>query len=420
MRKHFCLALLSLLALCLAPTLAAEDWPRFRGPEGTGISAEAGLLDSWDEGGPKELWRRPLGRGFSGVSAVGNSLYTLFADRSGEYLVSLATADGSERWRYRLDDLYADSQGDGPRSTPTVSDGVVYAYGAQSMLAAVDAESGKKIWSQDLKKSLGARPPRWGTSAQPVVDGDLLLVDVGGRDGASVAAFRKLTGVLVWSAGSDKAGYSMPLLVEVGGVRQAIFFTATQILAVRPQSGEVLWREPWSTSYNVNAAAPILVPPSRLFISSGYDTGSALFEIETEGDRASVRKVWDQRRMKNQFSSSVLYRGAIFGFDNSILKAIDPATGEELWKARGFQHGSLTAADGKLFVLGEGGRLALVEATAEAYREISSVEPFKAKAWTVPTLADGVLYLRNESEIIALDVKNSASTSTQPSETTAK
>ncbi|MEM7050313.1 MAG: PQQ-binding-like beta-propeller repeat protein [Acidobacteriota bacterium] len=397
------LALWLLATLCALPALAF-DWPRFRGPEGTGVSSETGLLDAWPAEGAEMLWQRDLGRGFSGISVVEDGVFTLFANGDGEFLIRLDAASGGEKWRYRLDGLYRDNQGDGPRSTPTVDDGIVYAYGARSVLVAVDANSGKALWSQDLKKSLGARPPRWGTSAQPLVVDDLVLVDVGGRKGASIAAFKKLTGVVAWTTETDKAGYSTPLLLEVGGRQQVIFFTASQLVALDPGNGDLLWKHSWSTSWDVNAAAPIAVPPNGLFVSSGYDTGSAFYRLTAEGERRDAVEVWRQRRMKNKFSSSVLYEGHLYGFDNSILKCLDAATGEERWKTRGFEHGSLTLADGKLFILGEGGRLALAEASPESYRELSSFQLFNGKSWTVPTLAHGKLFLRDERQIVALDV----------------
>jgi len=388
------------LAAVAAPA-AATDWPQFRGPQGDGISAETGLLEDWPESGPPELWRVPLGEGYSGLSVVDGRVYTLFADKSHELVVALDAASGKELWRHQLDRKYFDGQGNGPRSTPTVDDGMVYVLSALGRLAALDAETGKELWSQDLKESFGARPPRWGISTSPRVVGNLLLLDVGGRDGASLVALRKSTGVVAWTAGNDRAGYSVPLPITVDGRDLVVFFTGTQLVAVSPEDGEELWSLEWKTSYDVNAAAPVFVPPDRLYVSSGYDTGAALLELSAEGGEVSAREVWRSRRMKNQFSSSIYLDGHIYGFDNAILKCLDAATGEEAWKARGFGHGSLTYADGHLYVLSDRGRLALVEATPETYREVASFEPLDGKCWTVPTVAGGRLLLRNEEVLAA-------------------
>ena len=168
----------------------------------------------------------------------------------------------------------------------------------------------------------------------------------------------------------------------------------------------LVWTKPWKTSYDVNAATPIFIPPNRLFVSSGYDTGAGLFEIAKKGDGVEAKEVWTARGMKNQFSSSVWVEGAIYGFDNKVLKALDPVTGQDLWRERGFSHGSLFWADGHLIIYGEYGNLVLAEVSREGYEAKATAEPLgKAKSWTVPTLADGYLYLRNEKELASVDLR---------------
>jgi outer membrane protein assembly factor BamB len=382
----------------------AGDWPQFRGPMRDGVSQETGILDSWPEDGPRVLWRAPLGEGYSAISVVEGRLYTMYSDGDGEFVVCLDGATGRQLWRYRTDSEYRDRQGDGPRSTPTIDQGVVYALGAKGRLVALDAENGQQLWERDFKDDLEAQPPTWGVSTSPLVEGDLLLADIGGKAGRSVAAFDKRTGRVKWTSQSDIAGYSAPIAITVNGVRQVLFFTGTQLVSVAPASGRLYWRVGWRTSYDVNAATPVFIPPDKVFFSSGYDVGAAVLQIKTGGGRATVEEVWRSRVMKNQFSSSVLHDGHIYGFDDSTLKSIDALTGEERWRARGFGHGSLLYADGYLIVLGVRGKLALVEATPTAYRETVSAQVLEGKCWTVPTLAAGRLYLRNQKEILALDL----------------
>lgn len=412
-RTCFALAGAALAAAILLPALRtrAADWPQFRGSHGDGISRETGLLTDWPAAGPRELWRRPLGEGYSGLSVVAGKLYTLYADGSSELVVALDADTGEEIWRHRLDAKYFDGQGNGPRSTPLVSGGIVYAVGARGKLAALDADTGEPVWTQDLKKSFGARAPQWGISASPWIEGDLLLLDVGGRDGASVAALDKRSGIKRWTSASDKPGYSTPLVADLAGKRQAVFFTGSQVISVDLADGQPLWNLRWKTSYDVNAATPVHVPPDRVFISSGYGVGAALLEVERQGDRFTVDEVWRSRRMKNQFSSSVFYRGNLYGFDDSILKSLDAETGEENWKARGlegtnqgFGHGTVLIADDHLWLLGVRCGMALARATPERYQELASFQPFSGKCWTVPTIADGTLFLRNEEVVVAYDV----------------
>jgi outer membrane protein assembly factor BamB len=392
------------LGLLGAGAAPAADWPQFRGPNRDGVSRETGLLKSWPAGGPKVLWKVPLGEGYSHIAVANGRLFTLYSQGSQELAVALDAATGKLIWRVPIDRKYQSDMGNGPRSTPTVEGDLVYVLSGNGRLAALAAKDGRKVWEHDLPREFGARVPGWGASTSPLIEGNLLLVDVGGRNGKSLAAFDKKTGKVVWTSQNDIAGYSAPIAVTVGAVRQVIFFTGTSVVSVSPKDGRLFWRVPWRTDWDVNAATPIFVPPDKVFISSGYGVGSALFQIKAAGGRATAEEVWRSRGMKNQFSSSVLHNGTIYGFDDSTFKAIDAATGKERWKQRGFAHGSLILADGHLIVLSERGcDLALVEATPQAYREKGRTEVLSGKCWTAPTLANGRLYLRNEGELVALD-----------------
>lgn len=383
----------------------ATDWPEFRGPHRDGKSAATDVPESFGPDGPKQLWSAEGGKGYSGMSVVDGRLFTLVARKGQELVLALDARTGKELWTYELGEEFRNSFGDGPRSTPTVDGDTVFVLGARGKLAALDARTGEPRWTQDLKKSFGARVPTWGISTSPLVLGDSLLLDVGGRDGASVVSLNKKNGLVRWTAGTDIAGYSAPLPLTVGGRDQVIFLTGTKVQSVDPENGTVLWTKPWETDYDVNAATPIFIPPNRLFVSTGYDTGAAMFEIEVEGDDVSAREVWSNRGMKNQFSSSIYHDGYIYGFDNSILKCIDPKTGEDVWRARGYGHGSMIWADGKLILFSDKGKLGLIEATPKEFRELDTAQIFNGKTWTVPTLAGDTLYVRDESRIVALALK---------------
>lgn len=403
-RRHRMRAPLTLM-LCLAAGAAlAADWPQFRGPNRDGISRETGLLKSWPQGGPKVLWKAPSGDGYSHLAAARGRLYTMLGQGADEVVIAYDAATGKPVWRARTDANFSNDQGNGPRSTPVVDGDMVYALGARGKLVALNAQTGKQVWRHDLRAEMGARPPQWGISTTPLVEGNLLLVDVGGSEGKSLAAFDKKTGKVAWTSQTDQAGYSAPIAVTVNGVRQAIFFTGSSVVAVAPADGRLLWRIPWRTDWDVNAATPMFIPPDRLFISSGYDTGSGLFRIKAAGKLATVEELWKSRGMKNQFSSSVFHNGHIYGFDNRTFKCIDAATGQEKWKQGGLGHGSLILADGLLIVLSESGRLVLAEATPAGYREKGSAQVLSGRCWTAPTLANGVLYVRNQEEMLALKV----------------
>lgn len=405
-KTHFRRARLAcLVAVAALATLArAEDWPQYRGAGRDGRSGEK-IAKAWPAGGPKVLWRSALGSGYSGIAVAAGKAYTLFGTGGDEVLAAYDAASGKEQWRVRVDRDRYDEMGSGPRSTPTVDGSMVYALGASGKLFAVDAETGAVRWKKDLVSEFEARVPQWGISTVPLAEGELLLVDVGGRRDCSLVAFEKATGKTRWTVETDKPGYSTPIALTFEGVRQVLFFTGSSLVSVAPATGKVYWRVPWQTSYGVNAATPVFVAPDKVFISSSYDKGAQVLRMKSQGDGVAVEPLWRSRVMKNHFNSSVLADGVLYGFDDATLKAIDPVSGEERWKARGYGKGSLLWADGHLVVLSDQGELALVEATPEAFREKARVGVIQGKTWTMPTLADGRLYVRSEKELVVLDFK---------------
>jgi len=398
---------MAVFVCCLAAgsgAVPAADWPQWRGPRGDGISPETGLLDSWPESGPEVLWRAPLGAGFSAISVVGEKGYTMFGDQSGEYAVCFSTADGKTLWKTYSGELLEDEYGDGPRATPTVNDGRVYTHGATGSLLCLDAETGEKIWGFNTLEKFSAENVDFGLSASPAIFGDMVVVVAGtSSDGKSLAALDKTTGDVLWTSLSDLAGYSTPIRAEVEGVAQIIVLMGKTLVSVSPQDGRELWRHPWITTLDANVATPIF-HEGKLFISTGYGTGCGMFSLRVEDGKPVAEELWASRDMKNYFSTSVLYEGHIYGFNSTILTCLDFETGEPLWRERGFNRGSLLVADGRLIILGERGDLALAKATSEGYQELGKFQLFEGKSWTVPTLADGKLFVRNEEEMVCLKV----------------
>jgi len=402
-RRKLLPPLLATLALAATLPLAnAADWPQFRGPRRDGISEEAHLVKSFPAAGPRVLWRVPVGEGYSHLAVAGGRIYTLFDSGGDEQLASFDAKTGKKLWTLRVDGKFGNDQGNGPRSTPTVDSGIVYALSAQGRLVAAEAATGKKLWEHDLVQEYGARIPTWGVSSSPLVEGDLLLVAAGGSGNRSAMAFHKRDGKMAWGALDDPPGYAAPIAFTSAGQRQSLFFTAKGLAALNPADGRLLWRLPWETSYDVNAATPIFIAPDRVFVSSGYDTGSGLFRLR--GANGQPESVWKSRGLKNQFSSSLLRGDYLYGFDNGTFKCVDVRTGEEKWKQRGLGHGSLILADGRLWVLSESGRLVIVDASPDGYVERASFQALTGRCWTAPSLVDGVLYLRNQDNMMAIDV----------------
>ena len=374
------------------------DWAQWRGPNRDGLANSSGLLATWGRGEPRQIWRRTIGQGFAGIAVAGGSVFTLQADGDEETLLALDARNGNELWQVSLGETLRESHGDGPRSTPTVDGGTVYALSSHGRLAAVSAATGQLLWEALLDP-----PPTWGYSASPLVEGELVIVN-GSLQSAAVLAFDKSSGEIAWTAESGHPGYSSPMALTLGGERQVISFIGSGLVGLAPESGALRWSQPWATSYSVNAADPIFLPPDRFFISSGYDTGASLLRVARTGDDFEAKELWRNRAMKNHFSSSVRVEGHIYGFDNATLKCIAVDDGEPCWRQRGFGKGSLIGADGQLIILGDEGTLALVEPTPEEYREKGRVKALSEGGWAPPVLAGEWLYLRDAHEIVCLNL----------------
>ncbi|MCH9652168.1 MAG: PQQ-binding-like beta-propeller repeat protein [Deltaproteobacteria bacterium] len=398
------IALLSFLVTA-TPSVAAEKeagWPQFRGPDRNGVSAEQGLLAAWPEAGPKELWRVPLGAGYSAVVAQGNRLFTQFAAGEEEVIASFNPSDGSEVWRVSLGKTLETEMGNGPRSTPTVAGDTIFAVGSAAVLMALRTKDGKVQWQVDLQKRFPGRLPNWGLSTSPLVDGDLVIFEVGSEE-ASIAAFDRKTGETRWTTTEKSAGYNSPLAATLDGVRQYIFApsSAPKVISLLPD-GTLYWTHEW---HGGTIAMPVQVGDDGIFVSASSDVGGMLLRVRSEGGQAKVEEVWRNREMKNHFSSSVAYDGHIYGFDNGSLKCIDATSGERKWTKRGLGKGTLIVAEGKLFLLSERGQLVMARATPEAYDELGRKQVLSGKTWTSPSLADGRLYLRDLEDLVCLDVR---------------
>ena len=390
---------------------SGEDWPQWRGPHSDGISRETGLLTDWSDRKPKILWQQPLGSGFSSIAVVGDRLYTMAAVEKVEYVFCLDADTGNVVWKVPSSAKYEESHGDGPRSTPTVVGDVVYTLGAEGALMCLDARTGQERWKRNILKDFGGDNLQWGVSTSPYIDGDNLLVNVGAK-GAAVVAFEKETGEIAWQGLDDVAGYASPIKIRVAGpdgasVPELVFFCGRSLIGVSPADGSLHWRHGWITVSDMNIATPIYEPKSRLlFVSASRNTGRcSAYHLTARNGGVDSELVYSNKDMKNHYNSCVLVDGYVYGFDNSVLKCIELETGKEMWTDRTVGKGSLVAAQGHLFVLGEKGDLAVVEATPDEYREKGRMQAFDSgKAWTPPALAHGRLYVRDLENIACLDI----------------
>jgi outer membrane protein assembly factor BamB len=385
---------------------ASTHWTDFRGPARDGHYQQQPIRTDWSSAGMPPMWKQPVGGGYASFVIARGRAFTIEQRGRQEVASAYDVATGRELWTNAWDALFEESMGgDGPRATPTWHEGRLYVLGAAGEFRALDAADGKMLWRTNILDDAGAKNIQWGMSAAPLVVEGHVIVLPGGSGGQSVVAYDIHSGKRAWGTLDDRASYSSPMLVTLDGVRQIVTFTATRLVGLSPSNGELLWEFPWATQYDVNASQPLLVGANRIFLSTGYGTGAALIEVSRGDGRFSVREVWRTNRMKNQFTSSVLHDGFIYGLDESILACLDASTGELKWKGGRYGYGQVMLASGHLIVLSEQGELVLVRATPERHMEIARFPALDGKTWNHPALSDGILLVRNINEMSGYDLR---------------
>ncbi len=382
--------------IAAAASTYAEDWYRWRGPDLNGISKETGWQSAWPASGPKVLWTASVGTGFSSFSVRGGRVFTMGNAANTDTIYCLDAGTGKPLWKHSypcdLDPKYFEG---GPGATPTLDHGCVYTLSRHGDVFCLNETNGAVIWSKNLNRELGAEIPTWGFAGSPFVDGSLVIVNVG--DGGT--ALEKSSGKVAWTSGKTGSGYASPIPLS-GADKAVALFTGKALRAVKAADGKTIWSYPWKTDYDVNAADPI-VNGDRIFISSGYNRGASV--ISVAGNRP--KSVWENKNMRNHFNSCVLWKGHLYGVDESELRCLTFDTGEVKWKFPKFGKGSLMLADGKIIGLGEKGELYIAEATPSEFKPISQASVLTGRCWTTPVLANGHIYCRNAAgKVVCLDI----------------
>lgn len=390
-------------AFSTLPTFAG-DWPQWRGPDRTGISQEKGWQANWPAEGPKVLWKAQVGLGFATFVVADGRVFTTGNAGNVDTVFCFDAASGKEIWKHSYPaDVGAKFFEGGTTGTPTIDGKHLYQLSRWGDLFCFDAATGKVIWSKNIQTETEIRVPDWGFTGAPLVWEDLLILNVG----LSGLAVEKATGKIVWKSADKEAGYSTPLPYQQNGKTYVTFGSGRSYVAVEPRTGKVVWEMPWTTSYGVNAADPI-IHDGHLFISSGYNKGGAL--IKPTSSEPEV--VWQSRDMRSQMNAAVLVDGYLYGVDGNLersdssLKCVEFLTGKVMWQEKAVAPGSITAADGKLIILGVTGELIVATPSPKGFQPISKAKVLSGKCWSVPVLANGRIYCRDSTgEVVCLDVR---------------
>lgn len=407
----------TIIVLLIASAVCrGADWPQFLGPSRDLHASGEGLIDSFPEGGPRIVWKRSVGAGWSGPVVAGRKLILFHRLEDQEVIECLDTATGKSIWKTTYPASYRDDFGfeEGPRSTPAIDakGSRVFALGADGHLSCFALDTGKQVWQIDTRRELKADKGFFGMVCSPLLEGNSVIVNLGGargkNQGAGIAAFDQASGKLLWQATNHEAGYSSPVTATIGEQRYLIDFTRAGLVAVEPSAGKVLWEIPFRARMHasVNAASPV-VAGDLIFISASYGTGAALFQFTP----AAPKEIWrSDEALSAHYATPVQHEGHLYGFDGRQeqgcnLRCIEFKSGKVKWNQEGFGAGTLMVAGNRLLILSEKGELTMASASPEKFNVIGKASVLPGECRAYPALADGLYFARDKDTLICVDLR---------------
>ncbi|HEV7928215.1 MAG TPA: PQQ-binding-like beta-propeller repeat protein [Verrucomicrobiae bacterium] len=401
------------ICVCAAQQVRGGDWPQFLGPTRDGVYAGADLAAAWPKEGPPVVWRKDIGEGFSGPAVAQHQLILFHRLNDQEVVTCLDARTGEPKWTKSYPTSYRDDFGfdEGPRATPCIAQGRIYTFGAEGMLSCLNLADGAMLWQVNTKNKF--HPPKgfFGDACSPLVEGNAVLMNIGGSGGAGLVAFDKATGNVLWKCSDDAASYSSPSTASINGHRYAIFFTRAGLEAVDPADGKIQFHYPWRSEMNasVNAATPLIIDDS-IFLSACYDTGAILLRVRDNG----VEKVWSgDGILSNHYATSVYFRGFLYGIDGRAdpsfrpapsLRCVELKSGKVRWQDESVGPATILLAGDQLLILTESGELIEAAATPEAFKPGERVQIMPTGVRAYPALADGFLYARSKDKIFCVNL----------------
>lgn len=404
-------AILWLAAAATTPHLShAADWPQFLGPQRNGSIAETNLAKIWAKEGPRTAWQHKVGEGFAGPVVNAGKLIMFHRADDKEVVECLDAKTGKELWRREYPARYRDDFGfeEGPRATPAIADGRVFTFGADGNLNAWDFAKGTKLWSVDTRAQFKTGKGFFGIACSPLVEGNVVILNIGGKDGAGIVAFDVATGKALWQATDEEASYASPVAATLGGKRRVLVITRATLVALDAADGKVVFRHAWRPpmSASVSAATPLVIG-DLIFISASYGTGASLLRFK-EG---SPEVIWSKDEVLSaHYATAVQHDGFLYGFDGRQeqgceLRCVELTTGKILWSESGLKAGTVTLANDQLLVMTERGELIQAPASPKGFKpgQRAQILPFVVRAH--PALADGYFYARSKDKLVCVDLQ---------------
>ncbi len=412
--RHGAALVLSLVTLFVSSNCntVAADWPQWGGAHRDFVAQADKLADHWPDTGPKRLWTRELGAGYSGIVADGDHLYTQYRKGEDEFVVAINRADGTTAWQSEYASKPYDEMttqfGKGPNATALIVKNRLYTVGTTGRIHCFDKNTGRVIWSKDPMTEFGSKGPNYGHSSSPIAYRNSLIVALGGK-GYGLVAFDLDTGKRIWNAQDFVNTYSSPIIINVDGQDQLVVLGNTEVVGMSPEDGHAIWRFHHENQWKTNICTPLWGKDNTLYVSSSGDAGSRLLKLHRTGDKTTVKEIWATRKFKVGQTNAVRVGDYVYGVTGgdtpSILAAVSIKDGKPVWRERGFPKANLIAGDGKLIILDQKGRLTLAIPNPDKLQVQSQFQLFDGKSWTMPILVGSTLYARNIEKLVAMDLR---------------
>ncbi len=405
--------LTTILCSVLLPNITFAQWTQFGGTDQSFKANSTDLAADWPTEGPRKVWQRELGEGYSSVLADGGRLFTMYRAEDRERVICLDEKTGKTIWEHAYTAVprkgHGKEYGVGPRSTPLLVDGRLYTIGVAAKMHCLDAKSGEVLWQHDLAAEFKANESFGGYSSSPIEYKDTIITLVGG-EGASIVAFNKSDGSVAWKRLSFTNSYATPRIMKIHGQDQLIAFMETEVIAADPNNGKLKWKFPCVNQWKENISFPHLIAENTVLISSAQagTFGLKINKSDKADGQFSVEQLWHTKKLQLYHGNSILIGNVLYGSTGvtppHFISALNTKTGKMAWRKRGFGKSNVLFADGHLIILDEDGQLALTTATPQDFVVHSKFQLLDKVSWTVPTVVGKKMYVRDQKNIFALDL----------------
>lgn len=390
---------------------AGVPWTQWGGPHRNFQTEAAGLKEQWPAGGPKVMWKRPLGEGYSSPAIQDNVLYTIYGKPKEEVVVACDAASGKTLWEHATPMTFqseAPEMGNGPYSTPLIVGDKLFTTGVAGRLQCLDKKAGKLLWTQQLWLDHKGTRLMYGYACSPIAFLDTVIVPVGGP-GKAVMAFRQADGSVAWARNDFDNAYSSPLLIDLDGLQQLAIVMDGAVFAVNPHNGDLQWKVPFRASYGIAVSTPVWGPGNLLFVSAEYDAGAKVIQLQRNGLQTRASELWTSNRLRLHHGNAMRIGDTVYFSSGgkgsqAILTAVDVRSGKVHWQERSIAKATFVWADQKLITLDQDGNLMLAHPSPEGFRIVAKAELLTSLSWTPPALVGTRLYIRDRRSMMAVDL----------------